>query len=261
MTDFPDLNSLLGEGYALRGDKKWPTYLGGHLDRTQYVTASEVGGCSRRIKFGKVSRPLKPGFSRWGFAERGHLIEAWAIDLVRLALEDVENYRLMFAGEQQFSFVDQFQAGTPDGLLVNLDTHKGMCIDVKSVDPRTNWSKLPKKKHVDQVQQNMDLLNSVTPYEVKHGALWYIDASDLQRRKVFPFEADWRRQKELQEKAERIMKAASPEDMPAEGLHMEKECEHCDFSDKCSDLIRAQHEKSKEMEQAERAMNVVFGKP
>lgn len=261
MTKFPTLSAMLDEGYAMRGEKRWPTYLGGKLDRSKFVSASEIGNCSRRIKFGKVSRPL--AFDRWGFAERGHLIEAWAVDLIRTAIFSdgySEEWHLVFAGEAQFSFTDGSQSGTPDGLLIHRPTGTSLVLDIKSVDPRTNFDKLPKPKHVKQVMQNADLIRRRTLYDVVGGVLFYIDASDLQRRKEVDVELDEEVIASLREKAERIMSAAKPEDLPAEGLYMDKECGECPFSERCGAQVAADNEAAKKMQQMERAIrNGFFG--
>lgn len=264
MNDFPNLSELLDEGYAMRGPKQWPMYHGGKLDRTKYVSASEVGGCSRRIKFGKVSRPL--GFDRWGFAERGHIIEAWAIDLIREALYSTENeakygvWSLIFSGERQFSFADGYQSGTPDGLLLNNETHLGLVLDVKSVDPRTNYDRLPKAKQVKQVLQNIDLINRTTPYTAVGGILFYIDASDLQRRKLVQVEDNEDVRMALRDKAQSIMSAKEPKDLAAEGLYMDGECKTCPYGEKCGAQIEADNEAANQMKQLERAMIHVIGK-
>lgn len=253
----PDLNGLLDYGYELRGPKLWPKYLGGYLDRRDYVSASEIGNCERRIKLGKMGGPVRP-FSRWGFAERGHLIEAWAIDLIREGLDDVENWELMFAGENQFSFTYGNQSGTPDGVLVNTDTNKGFVIDVKSVDPRTNWANFPREKDSLQVQQNCYLIEQCTPINVVGGIVWYIDASDLQKRKSYPIRVDQSLQQQLTAKADRIAAAESPSDMEPEGLYMDKQCDQCDHSASCSAIMDGEFLQSETHKETERATNAIF---
>lgn len=256
--DFPNLIELVDKGYALKGVKKWPTYLGGRLDRRGYVSSSEIGNCRRRIKYGKMRKGTGQ-LARWGYAERGNIIEAWAVDLIRAALEkEHPGWRLMFAGENQFSFVDDVQSGTPDGLLVHMETHRGLCLDIKSVDPRTNYDRLPKVKHKAQVHQNIDLMNHLTPYDVVGGLLLYIDASDLQKRKLFEIEYDATVMDALHNKAREIMDAEKPEDLPADGVFMDKECGECEFSELCSAHIERTQIEAKAMQEHERAMQNVF---
>lgn len=245
------LSALIDEGYLIRGDKQWPTYTGGYLDRSKHVSSSEIGGCARKIKFSKT-HPTPP-FTEWGWAERGNMIEAWAVDLIRLALKEDKEWRLLHAGENQSSFVHGYQSGTPDGLLVNNYDEHAIAVEFKSVDPRTNYSYLPKDKHMDQVQQNMDLLDSLTPYSVKAALLIHIDASNLQKRKELVITAQPRQQEALRRRAQWIIDTPVA-DLPAEGMVMDKECNQCPFVDECNALIR----ECREMKQAERAANHVF---
>lgn len=259
MTEFPTLGSLIDLGHSLQPDNDWPTYTGNFLDRKKCVSASECGNCPRRIKFGKVHpRPSK--LVRWGFAERGSLIESWIIVLVREALKRQHpNWSIMFAGENQFSFVDEPQSGTPDGLFVHKPSLVAKAIEIKSIDPRTNVSNLPKKKHVKQLQQNMDLLERQTPYHIIGGVVFYIDASDLQRRFSFDIEVDREVQTALTTKARKIMEAPSPAHLEPEGMFMDKECDECDYNEECSALIRASKNGGVDpMKDYERAMKDVF---
>lgn len=250
------LSNLIDEGYARKPEQLWPTYGGGFLDRTKFVTSSEVGGCSRKIKFSKVLP--RGGFPNWGYAERGHVIEAWGIALIREAVKQtMPGWSVMYAGEGQVSFHDQYQSGTPDGVLVHKKSWTGYTLEVKSVDPRTNYDNLPKIKHLDQVQQNMDLVEANTKIEIIGAKLIHIDASNLQRRKEIAFEPDHARMDFLQEKAAKIMEAEGPESFPPEGTFMPKECDQCDFQAACSALVAKEMHRSNP--NLERAMNNAFG--
>lgn len=251
--DIKEFVALIDEGYAMQPKNEWPRYGGGKLDRSKFVTASEVGGCSRSIKFGKLA-PQAP-FKDWGYAERGNLIEAWASSLIRAALHDNEDWALLLSGEGQLSFAAGHQSATPDGILLHYPTMTGFGVELKSIDPRTNVNALPNPMHVDQVQQGMDLLNHLLPYEVSKSFLVYIDASNLQRRMPYLIEADYARQNELEDKAEKIMLAASPADLEPEGMFMDKKvCGYCDFSDECNKLMFPKEEVANQ----ERAMKDVF---
>lgn len=256
--EFPKLSSLIDEGFALQPPKKWPTYLGGRLDRRGYVSSSEIGNCERRIKYAKSS-DQSGKLKRWGYAERGVLIEEWAVDLIREAIHNsFPDFRLMFAGQNQFSFVDGVQSGTPDGLLVHTDTHEGVCVEIKAVDPRTNFSRLPKPKHVLQTVQNIILLDRLTPYTVKTGMLLYINASDLQHRHLVPVERTPEVEAALEEKARRILEASGPDELEPAGLYMDKECDQCEFTEQCSAQINSEKLKTVDMTKHERAMENVF---
>ena len=261
---FPKLSDLIASGHKLGGrssrNMKWPMYGGGELDRQAYMTASESGRCSRQIKFRQGS-PALP-FNRWGYAERGHLIEAWAINLIRDALNDeVEEggFQLMYYGHNQLSFVDKNQSGTPDGVLVDVLNNEAMVLDIKSLDPRFNWNKLPKLEHYSQVTQNADLINrSGFPYKITHTCIIYIDASDLQKRAEFVEPLDQDQALELWYKANNIAAAQSPADLPAEGMFTEKGCDYCPFTHECSSIVMEENQKSGDARQHERAMKGVF---
>lgn len=251
------LDHLLDKGYGLQEPTVWRTYTGGRLDRRQYVSASEVGNCERRIKFSKLADPNAP-FTRWGFAERGHLIEEWAVNLVRLALRQEDDLQLVFSGKAQISFAEGDQSGTPDGVIASLNNSAAWVFDVKSIDPRTNWNYLPKSKHVDQVLQNMDLVGRATHYNVVGGILWYIDASDLQRRQQFDIEPDEGEYLRLRYRAEAIQDAKEPSDLEPEGLTMDRECDQCPFQEACSAIVASELKDHRSLDQLKRAAQDVF---
>ena len=257
---FPKLSNLIDTGHKLQPPMKWPVYGGGELDRHAYMTASESGRCSRQIKFRQLS-PAIP-FRNWGFAERGHLIEDWAAYLIRDALHNdpTGDYQIMFTGESQVSFVQDNQSGTPDGIIIDVLNNKGLLFDIKSLDPRFNWSKLPKLEHYSQVTQNADLVNRTPefPYQITETAIIYIDASNLQKREEFVQELDANHTKQLRDKAKEIAQAKSPADLPAEGMFTEKGCDYCPFTHECGSIVMEENQKSGDARQHERAMRGVF---
>ena len=254
---FPKLSDLINDGYAMQPAMKWPVYGGGFLDRNKYMTASESGRCARQIKFRQES-PALP-FNSWGYAERGHVIEAWAANLIREAVSDYNlksfEYELMYTGKNQVSFADRNQSGTPDGILINILENEAMVLDIKSLDPRFNWDNLPKSENIDQVTQNADLINrSDFPYEITHTCIIYIDASNLQKRAEFVEPFDDINAFNLRTKSIKIAEAKSPADLPAEGMFVDKGCDYCPFTHECSAIVAA----SSETKNHERAMKNVF---
>ena len=256
---FPKLSDLIASGHKLKPPMRWPMYGGGELDRNAYMTASESGRCSRQIKFRQES-PALP-FNRWGYAERGHLIEAWAANLIREALSDTKllEHEIIYSGKDQVSFVDKNQSGTPDGILVDILNNEAMVLDIKSLDPRFNWKNLPKEDNYSQVTQNADLINrSDFPYKITHTCIIYIDASDLQKRAEFVQELDAHHTQQLRDKADTIAKASSPSGLPAEGMLTEKGCDYCPFTHECSSIVMEENQASGDAQQHERAMKGVF---
>ena len=221
--EFPTLSTLIDDGHAMQPPMKWPMYGGGELDRQKYMTSSESGRCERQIKFRQESAAVP--FTKWGYAERGKLIEDWAAYLIRESLHYNEDHRIMFTGTAQVSFVDGNQSGTPDGVMIDVLGNDAIMLEIKSIDPRANWEKLPKTDHVSQVTQNADLVNRSTfPYEITHTAIIYIDASNLQRREEFVEDFDPHHAKMLRVKADRIAAAKSPAHLKAEGMFDPEMC-------------------------------------
>ena len=216
--NFPDLSDLIDAGYAAKPPMDWPTFEGGNLDRSLYMTSSEAGYCSRRIKFRQTS-PQVP-FTEWGYAERGNNIEAWAVNLIRVGISTDPNWELHFAGASQRSFSHKYQSGTPDGMLLNTATNEAVIVEIKSIDPRTNYAKLPKPGHVLQVHQNVHLVEKVFPeYTFLVGVILYIDASNYQRRSTKLVPRDVTVMLELRYKAEAIASKELPKELPAEGIY------------------------------------------
>jgi hypothetical protein len=252
------LSALIDVGYGLQPVKNWPRFGGGELNRSKHVSASEIGGCAREIKFGKMYN--RPAFFNWGFAERGNIIEEWAVSLIRAAVRAEGEYRLLFAGSQQRSFVSGNQSGTPDGLLVPIEEGgelgtDAIGVEFKSVSPYTNFDNLPRDKAVKQTQQNMDLMTRTSEFNVSSSLIIHIDANNLQRRKEVVLHADADEQRRLRERADWIMTTPVHE-LPAEGTQVNKGCDYCEFSNECNALIRD----TKQMQKAERVNNVLFGK-
>lgn len=211
-------------------ESSWPTYDGEQLDRSKFVTASEVANCLRRIKFGKVAaaRNLPPRRGSWGFAQRGHSVEAWVVSKLRGSNAGAN---FMFLGDQQVSFHDGDQSGTPDGLIIPT-THK-ILFDIKSFDPRKNVSKMPDNNHIWQVTQNIDLVQRCLGYDIPQGKILYVNASNFEDMHEFDFDFDEELAMDLRERAARVMAAESPEDLPAEGM-FNGGCQYCTFKEHCS---------------------------
>lgn len=230
-----DLKTAIENALIYRPNKQWPVYgQEGNLDRSKYVTASEIGYCERKIKFDKIalqgdSYNPEDGTGMlidWGYAERGNNIEDWVVRLLRSQFNN-----LHYTGDEQVSFIADVQSGTPDGVFL-FDDH-GYILEVKSIDPRTNWAKLPKKAHVDQVTQNADLVSHNLNHSPSGGVLLYIDASNYQRVKPFHIEFSQDEAESLQVRAERIMEASGPEELSPEGMFNDG-CKMCAHTAACS---------------------------
>jgi hypothetical protein len=228
-----DIKKTLHEG-VVADVSRWPTFDGKSLLRHKYVTSSEIKSCARRIKFEKLwaeaSYTDGTGYlTRWGFAERGNAVEVWAVDKLTKAGVELE-----YAGKDQVSFHLMNQAGTPDGM------HRyksGLWVhEFKSFDPRKRRDNIKSPNHVSQLQQNMDLVHYCLDTPVYGGTLTYINASDFQDVLQFDVEPDHAHQQELQDRAEWIMAAETPADLPNEGM-FNGDCDYCGFTEECSRIV------------------------
>lgn len=81
------LKELYEQSHAMAPRDSWPTYDGFELDRSEFLTSSEVSKCLRWSFFSKYPEkyplPVGKGGNN-GFAERGHAIEARFVQKIRL---------------------------------------------------------------------------------------------------------------------------------------------------------------------------------
>lgn len=210
----------------------WPTYTGGNLDRSQYLTASENMACLRKLKFDKT---LPRGEEPWGYFQRGHAVEAWIVDMLEASLKDGE--ALTFHGFIQRTFVDEQNrlSGTPDGVLVLTKGRRTsrILLEFKSVDPRTNLEAMdsPKTQHEAQVQQNMHLLNK-NGITVSKAIILYVDASNFARMRQFEVARDKAAAGRFAVRAD-LLFSSTAEELPAEGL-TNGGCTYCAHTEACS---------------------------
>lgn len=190
-----DLPALIGEAVTSEV-KVWPVYgRDKPLDRNTVLTSSETTVCMRNLLLSKLAHKA-PGVVKddrfrknWGFAQRGHALEAWVVYQLLAFFEPGKELR--FAGDDQVSFVKEGLSGTPDGLLTLLDGDGNeilVLLEIKSVDPRTRLGPEPKPKHMEQVQQNMGLLLD-NGFDVHTAVVLYVDASNYQmmQQYIVPF--------------------------------------------------------------------------
>lgn len=241
------LPKLIDTAFRAREPKLWPAYDGGYLDRSKYVSASEVAGCARQIVYNRMSPTM--GDEGYGFAVRGHTAEAWIVEQLRRAHGG--EYEFDYIGDDQVSFYLGVQSGTPDGVMFVLDDNAAMLLEFKCVDPRTAWRSLPKKAHVTQCMQNMFLVRECLNLRgtLNSARLLYIDASNYENMVEYTVKYDEGHAKQLTERAEQIMEYATPEEAPPEGVYS-GDCKWCRHKSKCSGAVEAKKRetvKQKEM--------------
>lgn len=258
----PHLPSLLRSAYSQRENKVFRTINGEPLDRTKYVSASEASSCLRMLKFNKTVGTGRPNtLDELGFAERGHAIEAWVNQLMSEIKGDVE---ILYYGDDQVSLTRGVQSGTPDGII---KTAQGVWVlDIKSIDPRTNRTYLPKHANVMQIQQNIFLVRETFDTEVIGGIVLYVDCSNVDDMLQINLEPDEQVIYELQKRASRVMQATSPDELPAEGVLTENGCRFCAHTARCSEFV-SEHKKQevdrdalvRALEKAGEGLDHVFG--
>lgn len=237
-TDTPDLRDAVYRGFANQPQKEWTGIDGQPFDRRTAVSASEIGQCSRRIKYGKVqAAPPRTSLGELGSAERGNDVENWIIRQLVSYYRTQSDWLLRYPGAEQRTFFDGAQSGTPDGLLSHIPSSTHFVLDVKSIDPRTNTSRLPKKAHVWQVTQNAYLIRETVGLNVVGTILLYVDASDYSKLYQHFTEYSDDVAQMLKRRADTIMRASSPEKLPAEGIFATDwtaDCTYCQFKALCS---------------------------
>ena len=216
------LKDVVFKGVGNKPKDSWPTYDGKELDRSKFVTSSEIGKCSRMIWFAKYAAeqdipPPKGDNTGWGYWERGHNVEAWVVEQLHRANVDAD---FLYTGREQVSFYDGHQSGTPDGLML---TDEGTTVfDIKSIDPRKGVKTLPDPSHIKQVVQNADLIRACTSYVPSKGKLIYVNCSNYEHIYEYDFDLDSadfiEMSAELEARAEFIMSAETADEVEPEGI-------------------------------------------
>lgn len=259
-TPILSIKAMVFDAVASVGPDKWPTYDGKMLDRGKFVTSSEVGKCERMIWFAKRAAsqdasPATGGAADWGFFARGHNVEAWIVKQLRAAIN--EDYSLQYLGEDQVSFHIGQQSGTPDGVALHKNGIDNLVLEFKSIDPRTNIKNLPKKEHVSQVQQNIDLVSHCLDIPVVGGSIAYFNCSDYTKVYEYYIPADYSEQERLEQRAKKIAKATKPGELVPEGMY-NKGCVYCPFKDSCSDAVKADNQAKEQQKMQQRIANNAF---
>jgi hypothetical protein len=250
----PDLAQCIDYAQNTRPPDSWPTFDGQNLDRSKFMTASEVGKCLRSVYYDKTVGA--PSFATgWGMMQRGHAVEAWvAARLKELKLTTT----FARVGDDQLSYHLRGLSGTPDGIIFN-EADEAFVLDIKSIDPRTNKKYLPKAPHYSQVQQNIHLVREIEDgVHVVGGILFYINASDFEDSVQFSFPPDDAEIKKCINRGAQLHAATKAEDLPAEGMLVKDGCKWCRHTNLCSGMVQQQRAVDDQLAEAERAMANVF---
>jgi hypothetical protein len=219
-------------------------------DRAQTIGASDIGQCARKVFWTKMEGDPEYGAGRdpeyadgWGARVRGTVFENhfW-VPAMRARFGE----RLLFAGEQQETFALGFLSGTPDGLLVALESDalaglgvadiggdSSLVIEGKTIDPRARLDG-PRLEHTYQAQVQLGLLHALTRHRPEYALLSYADASFWDLVYEFPIRRDPAIFAAAQQRASTIMLARTAEELKPEGwIAGGAECGYCPFTRAC----------------------------
>lgn len=237
-------------------------------DRALSVGASEAFGCLRQAWFKKRGPEFHAVDSRgiaiqnsdgslvpaypadkdaedsWGATERGNIIEEhFVVPAVNGHLPG--KAALLYAGNKQKTFHVGKNSATPDGIIVGLDDDAlagygipslggtgCIMLEIKSIDPRVNLHE-EKTIHRGQTQVQMGIVRETTKYKPNYAVILYVDASFLDKIKVFVVEYDASVWAAAQLRANKVYATEDPALLPAEGK-IDKACDFCKFKTACA---------------------------
>ena len=233
----------------LEKDKQFKNTDGKVVDRTKQMNASEAMSCIRKQWFSKNG--FDAGVQDWGYARRGTHMEKYFVSMMEdhIANSDVA-MSLSYVGDQQISLLckETKISATPDGVLniIMGKTEENLALEFKSIDPRTNKTKLPKENHVTQLKISMALLNQEiaggmmdTVVPIKRGLLIYMDASNYNDIVQFEITCDDQILNKLAPRASKVLRTSNVENLDREGKSNGRECKQCPYTEPCGVAIAA----------------------
>lgn len=208
------------------------------FDRSKYLNGSEAMTCLRRQWYKKF-QPEEEAEQDWGYARRGIHGERFLVESLIAA-----NVPLTMSGKEQMSWQDEKRriSSTPDGVIQYDD--EWVMPEFKTIDPRTNKSKLPRVPHVAQLQIAMEMidLNIDRPDGVGlRGLLIYMDASNYFDILEFPIDRDKTILDKMAKRASKILRTKDVGNLDREGKRGGgNECKTmCGFSEVCGVDVEA----------------------
>jgi len=227
-------------------------------DRGSTVGASEVFGCLREAWFKKRGKEF--GYKededfkqRWGATERGNIIENNFVEPAMAGFLP-EGLGLLYAGDQQHTFVQGNASATPDGLIVGLPVGCALTVtygahvieiddiisgevnfEIKSIDPLASLSE-EKRKHNFQTHMQMGIFHEKTEYRPHFSIILYINASWLDDITPFVVEYDPKIYSTGKSRADDVFEVTDPNDIIPEG-RMDGSCEYCAYRVACGTTI------------------------
>lgn len=201
--------------------------------RAQYMNASEAMTCIRKQWYQKF-KPETAAPQNWGYARRGNHAEKYVV----YSLNASGRYMVDHTGEDQLSLQDNERrlSVTPDGVLISRHGDaRCQGIEIKTIDPRTNTTRLPKAEHVAQLQIAMAMLNDQGYYTLDSGILVYMNASDFDDIYQFEVQHDPTILSKMAKRAKRLFRAKTADILDREGKRNGgQECKsRCAFTEIC----------------------------
>lgn len=223
-------------------------------DRRLTVGASECFGCIRKNWFTKRGHEFgiepDPYFEQsWGAMERGNIIENhYIVPAVEAGLAR-RGLKLIMAGDDQDTIIDDIHSATLDGLILTEDganlpsdflTYYGLedftgedslVLEMKSFDPRLTLDH-EKAVHRGQTQMQMGLIRETTQYKPNFAVLIYVNASWLDDIRIFVIPYSDEQYRMGRARNEKVFSAEKPAELPAEGK-LDGMCQYCPFEQTC----------------------------
>ena len=215
---------IIGGQRILDAQKDWG------FDRLQYLNSSEADNCIRWLWYDRNGYEGEE--QEWGYAWRGHMAEEYVVRCLQ-ARNDVAT---AFMGDRQISYQDDDRrlSATPDGEL-SIEEGPWVGLEVKSIDPRTNTTNLPKDEHITQFKIAMALRNQSNPKlaPLMEGRLIYIDASNYNAIIEFTVQAgDDKLLDQYAKKAAKIYRTKTADSLDREGKR-DGGCTYCPHKEVC----------------------------
>jgi hypothetical protein len=215
---------IIGGQRVMDGQKEWG------FERNAFLNSSEADRCIRWLWYDK--NDFEGEEQEWGYAWRGHMAEEYVVRCLQ-ARNDVST---AFMGSDQQTAQDKKRrlSATPDGEL-SVEEAAWIGLEVKSIDPRTNRSNLPKPEHLTQFKIAMALRNQNNPERapLREGRLIYIDASNYNDIIEFTVEAgDDKLLDTYAKKAAKVFRTKAADGLDREGKRS-GDCTYCPHKNVC----------------------------
>ena len=229
-------------------------------DRSKTVGGSEVFRCHRWCFFKKrmpkrAELPENPDDISWGTAERGNVMETWAVEQLKKTLgQDACRYM----GDEQVTLIDDEAplSSTSDGLIIDQPRDflknygvadlgaelNDIAAEIKTFDPRSGDLKTEARpRNVGQNIVQMGLYQRKTNHKPYWGLLMYFNPGNLQDIRPFAVKYDDAVYKNAQRRATDVYDLTkTAKDFRAEGKFT-NQCAHCEFTKVCNETDMAMY--------------------